>query len=54
MRCLIEPKLLIWLISPLNALGNQHAVNFRKWGMKAISVNATTNYKGLYKVSQTI
>jgi ATP-dependent helicase YprA (DUF1998 family) len=51
MRCLLEPELLIWLISPLNALGNQHADNFRKWGMKAISVNATTSYKGLYKVS---
>jgi ATP-dependent helicase YprA (DUF1998 family) len=51
MRCLVESELLIWLISPLNALGNQHASNFQKWGIKAISVNATTYYKGLYKVS---
>jgi hypothetical protein len=51
MPCLIEPELLIWLISPLNALGTQHVDNFRKWGIKAISVNATTGCQGPYKVS---
>jgi ATP-dependent helicase YprA (DUF1998 family) len=50
MNCFLDPSITIWLISPLNALGNQQATTFRNWGLKAIAVNATTNYPGLYKV----
>ncbi|KAF8602973.1 hypothetical protein BDV93DRAFT_404800, partial [Ceratobasidium sp. AG-I] len=42
MNCWMDPKLLVWLVSPLNVLGNQQARTFRGWGINAIAVNATT------------
>lgn len=50
MNCFLDASITVWLISPLNALGNQQANTFRKWGLKAIAVNLTTDYPGLYKV----
>jgi hypothetical protein len=51
MNCWMDPNLLVWIVSPLNALGNQQAKTFRNWGIRAIAVNATTNYPGLRKAS---
>jgi hypothetical protein len=53
MNCWLDPKLIVWIISPLNALGNQQARTFKDWGLEAIAVNATTNYPGLRKVSSS-
>ncbi|KAF8593813.1 P-loop containing nucleoside triphosphate hydrolase protein, partial [Ceratobasidium sp. AG-I] len=49
MNCSLDPRLLVWIVSPLNALGNQQAWTFREWGIRAMAVNATTNYPGLRK-----
>ncbi|KDN34528.1 hypothetical protein RSAG8_12374, partial [Rhizoctonia solani AG-8 WAC10335] len=49
MNCFLDPKLRVWLVSPLNALGNQQAKTFKDWKLGAVAVNSTTNYKGLYK-----
>ncbi|KAF8600638.1 P-loop containing nucleoside triphosphate hydrolase protein [Ceratobasidium sp. AG-I] len=53
MSCFLDSTLTVWLISPLNALGNQQAKTFSDWGLRAIAVNATTNYPGLYKARKT-
>ncbi|KAF8593161.1 P-loop containing nucleoside triphosphate hydrolase protein, partial [Ceratobasidium sp. AG-I] len=49
MNCWMDTRLLVWIVSPLNALGNQQAKTFCGWGIRAIAVNATTNYPGLRK-----
>lgn len=51
MNCWMDSKLLVWIVSPLNALGDQQAKTFRDWGIRAIAVNVTTNYPGLRKAS---
>ncbi|KDN40895.1 hypothetical protein RSAG8_07763, partial [Rhizoctonia solani AG-8 WAC10335] len=49
LNCLDNPKLLVYIISPLNALANQQAKIFNDANIKAVVVNSTTNYPGLYK-----
>jgi hypothetical protein len=51
MNCWLNPSLIVWIVSPLNSLGNQQAKTFQDWGIRAIAVNATTHYPGLHKVS---
>ncbi|QRV74649.1 DEAD/DEAH box helicase [Ceratobasidium sp. AG-Ba] len=48
-NCWLNSKLLVFLVSPLNVLGNQQAQKFRDWNIKAIAVNSTTSYPGLYR-----
>ncbi|KAG8732695.1 hypothetical protein FRC10_000752 [Ceratobasidium sp. 414] len=48
-NCWLNPHLIVFLVLPLNALGNQQAKKFRDWKINAIAVNATTHYPGLYK-----
>ncbi|KEP45708.1 DEAD/DEAH-box helicase [Rhizoctonia solani 123E] len=49
LNCLDNPKLLVYIISPLNALANQQAKIFNDASIKAVAVNSTTNHPGLYK-----
>ncbi|KAF8602964.1 hypothetical protein BDV93DRAFT_409883, partial [Ceratobasidium sp. AG-I] len=42
MNCWLESNLLVWIVSPPNALGNQQAKTFQEWGIRAMAVNATT------------
>ncbi|KZS86757.1 P-loop containing nucleoside triphosphate hydrolase protein, partial [Sistotremastrum niveocremeum HHB9708] len=49
--CFVRPDITTYIISPLNALQNDQAHRFRKWGLKATSVNARVmqNDKNLLK-----
>ncbi|KAG8682025.1 hypothetical protein FRC09_017069, partial [Ceratobasidium sp. 395] len=38
-----------WIVSPLNVIENQMAVDFSKWGLKAVAVNSSTITDGLLK-----
>lgn len=51
MSCRVHPQLLVWIVSLLKALGNQQAKTFHDWGIRAIAVNATTNYPDLREAS---
>ena len=46
----MDPTLTVWLVYPLNALGDRQTKTICNWGLNAIAVNATTNYLGVYKV----
>jgi superfamily II DNA helicase RecQ len=36
------PDTMLWIISPMNYIGNQMAHNYRELGLRAVSVNAST------------
>ncbi|KAH7333617.1 hypothetical protein B0J17DRAFT_721510 [Rhizoctonia solani] len=40
---------ILWIVSPLNFIENQQAKQFRKWGLKAVTVNSTTLTPDLLK-----
>jgi hypothetical protein len=52
MGCWMESNIL-WIVLPLNALGDQQARTFRWWGIIAMTVIATVNYLGLRKVRKS-
>ncbi|KAG8725671.1 hypothetical protein FRC12_024139, partial [Ceratobasidium sp. 428] len=49
MNCWVNKTLIVWIISPLNALANQQVRTFTKWNIRAVAVNSTTTYSGIYK-----
>ncbi|KAG8682970.1 hypothetical protein FRC11_014130, partial [Ceratobasidium sp. 423] len=49
LNCLDDLRLLVYIISPLNALANQQAKIFNNANIKTVAVNSTTNYPGLHK-----
>jgi hypothetical protein len=50
MPCLIDPRALVWVVSPLNYIEKQQEKAFNDWGIQACSVNASTSYPGIHKV----
>ncbi|KDQ05581.1 hypothetical protein BOTBODRAFT_149878 [Botryobasidium botryosum FD-172 SS1] len=42
MPCFIDPKTTVIIVSPLNALEQNQAAQFSKWGLRATAVNAKT------------
>ncbi|KAG9084025.1 hypothetical protein FS749_005561 [Ceratobasidium sp. UAMH 11750] len=50
LNTLIDPRTLVWLVSPLNYIEQQQEKTFKEWNIRACSVNATTSYPGIYKV----
>ncbi|CUA68278.1 hypothetical protein RSOLAG22IIIB_13672 [Rhizoctonia solani] len=49
MPAFMDPSLKIFLVSPLNALANAQVVEFNRWKLTAVAVNASTKYKNLKK-----
>ncbi|KAG8776895.1 hypothetical protein FRC12_000635 [Ceratobasidium sp. 428] len=49
MNCWIDKKLIVWIVTPLNALANQQVKTFKGWGIKSVAVNSTTTRSGLYR-----
>ncbi|KAG8729895.1 hypothetical protein FRC10_003317 [Ceratobasidium sp. 414] len=49
MPCFVDPRALVWVVSPLNYLEQQQERVFNNWGVPTCSVNATTSYPGLHK-----
>ncbi|CUA68571.1 putative ATP-dependent DNA helicase RecQ [Bacillus subtilis subsp, subtilis str. 168] [Rhizoctonia solani] len=46
----VDPRALIWIVSPLNYIQQQQVRQFRdEWNIPTCSVNATTSYPGLHK-----
>ncbi|KAG8784515.1 ATP-dependent DNA helicase sgs1 [Ceratobasidium sp. 428] len=55
MPCFVEPRTLVWIVSPLNYIEQQQARVFRDdWHLDAVAVNATTSYPGLHKVRRRV
>lgn len=52
--CFVDPTLIVWIISPLNALANQQAKQFNSWGLRSIAVNANTSSKEVFNVSSKL
>jgi superfamily II DNA or RNA helicase len=46
----IRTDTIIWIVSPLNVIENQMAENYRRYGLSAVSVNASTINPQLIKV----
>jgi hypothetical protein len=47
----VDPRALIWIVSPLNYIQQQQERLFQdEWNIPTCSVNATTSYPGLHKV----
>jgi hypothetical protein len=53
MNCWLDKSLIVWIVSPLNALANQQAKTFASWGITSVAVNSTTTDAELYKVHST-
>ncbi|KAG8689535.1 hypothetical protein FRC09_012390 [Ceratobasidium sp. 395] len=53
MNCWIDKKLIVWIVTPLNALANQQVKTFKGWGIESVAVNSTTTRSGLYRTTQT-
>ncbi|KAG9097411.1 hypothetical protein FS749_006365 [Ceratobasidium sp. UAMH 11750] len=49
MNCLLDPTMIVWIVTPLNALANQQARTFTEWKIPSIAVNSTTTHSGIYK-----
>ncbi|KDN33838.1 hypothetical protein RSAG8_13071, partial [Rhizoctonia solani AG-8 WAC10335] len=49
MLCFHRPEVILWIVSPLNFIENQQAEQFRKWKLRAVSVNSTTIMPNLLK-----
>ncbi|QRW11903.1 DEAD/DEAH box helicase [Ceratobasidium sp. AG-Ba] len=47
MPTFVDPKALVWIVSPLNYIEQQQQKTFSDWNVKAFAVNATTSYLGL-------
>jgi ATP-dependent helicase YprA (DUF1998 family) len=50
LNCWMDKSLIVWIVSPLNALANQQAKTFLQWGISATAVNSTTTSSELYRV----
>ncbi|KAG8794759.1 ATP-dependent DNA helicase sgs1 [Ceratobasidium sp. 428] len=44
MALFVQPKMVVWMISPLNYIEEEQARTFRKWGISAVAVNSTTKF----------
>jgi hypothetical protein len=51
MLCFLCPKVLVWIVSPLNFIEGQQCEQFNDWGLRAINVNASTLTPRLLRVS---
>ncbi|KAG9101097.1 hypothetical protein FS749_010280 [Ceratobasidium sp. UAMH 11750] len=49
MPCFVDPRVRVWVVSPLNYVEQQQERLFNSWGIPTCSVNATTLYPGLHK-----
>ncbi|CAE6440450.1 unnamed protein product [Rhizoctonia solani] len=49
MLCFLRPEVILWIVSPLNFIENQQAEQFRKWKLRAVSVNSMTIMPNLLK-----
>ncbi|KAG8699035.1 hypothetical protein FRC08_005541 [Ceratobasidium sp. 394] len=51
MPCFVDPRTLVWIVSPLNYIEQQQARVFsEEWHLSAVAVNATTSYADLHKM----
>jgi superfamily II DNA helicase RecQ len=49
--CFVCPETIVWIVSPLNFIENQQCAQFLEWGLRAVSVNASTITPQLLEVS---
>jgi superfamily II DNA or RNA helicase len=51
MLCFLCPEVMVWVVSPLNFIGNQQCEQLQDWGLRAININASTLTPRLLTVS---